>query len=70
MSIRLRLTLLYSAILALTLILFGFALYNIQARYTLNALKEDMSFGSGRLVAGVMRTELIGAPGCGARLRR
>jgi len=63
MSIRLRLTLLYSAILALTLILFGFALYNIQARYTLNALKEDMSFGSGRLVAGVMRTELIGAPG-------
>ncbi len=42
MSIRLRLTVMYSAILALTLLLFGGALYIIQARYTLNALKSDL----------------------------
>jgi two-component system, OmpR family, sensor kinase len=42
MSIRLRLTLLYSAILALTLILFGAILYTIQARSTLDALKSDL----------------------------
>ena len=36
MSIRLRLTLLYSAILALTLIVFGTALYTIQAQETMN----------------------------------
>ncbi len=34
MSIRLRLTLLYTAILALTLTGFGTALYNVQAQYT------------------------------------
>jgi two-component system OmpR family sensor kinase len=42
MSIRLRLTLLYSAILALTLILFGAILYTIQARTTLESLKSDL----------------------------
>ena len=42
MSIRLRLTLLYSAILALTLIVFGIALYVIQAQYTLDSLKRDL----------------------------
>jgi signal transduction histidine kinase len=42
MSIRLRLTLMYSAILALTLLLFGGALYTIQARSTLEALKSDL----------------------------
>ena len=41
-SIRLRLTLLYSAILALTLVVFSTALYAIQARYTLNQLETDL----------------------------
>jgi signal transduction histidine kinase len=43
MSIRLRLTLLYSVILALTLAVFGIALYSLQSQYTLNALKQDLS---------------------------
>jgi signal transduction histidine kinase len=43
MSIRLRLTLLYSAILASTLAVFGIALYSLQSQYTLNALKQDLS---------------------------
>lgn len=42
MSIRLRLSLLYSAILALTLILFSLALYFIMAQYTLETLKRDL----------------------------
>ena len=42
MSIRLRFTLLYNAILALTLAVFGIALYSIQARTTLDALKRDL----------------------------
>jgi two-component system, OmpR family, sensor kinase len=42
MSIRLRLTLLYSAILALTLIGFGAALYTIQARQTMDALQANL----------------------------
>ncbi len=42
MSIRLRLTLLYSAILTLTLIVFGTALYTIQAQETLNTLKSNL----------------------------
>jgi signal transduction histidine kinase len=58
MSIRLRLTLLYSAILALTLLIFGVALYSIQAQDTLNALKQDLILGSDRLVEAVLR----GAP--------
>ena len=43
MSIRLRLTLIYSTILALTLIVFSALLYNIQARYTLGILEGDLS---------------------------
>lgn len=58
MSIRLRLTLLYSAILTLTLLIFGVALYSIQAQDTLNALKQDLVLGSERLVEAVLR----GAP--------
>ena len=42
MSIRLRLTLLYSAILALTLIVFGTALYTIQAQETMNSLRANL----------------------------
>ncbi len=43
MSIRLRLTLLYSTILALTLIVFSTVLYAAQARYTLTIVKQDLS---------------------------
>ncbi len=53
MSIRLRLTLLYTAILALTLVIFGTALYTIQSRYTLDALKRDLR-GSGNNIAGLV----------------
>jgi len=42
-SIRLRLTLIYSTILALTLVVFSAVLYNIQARYTLGILEGDLS---------------------------
>lgn len=43
MSIRLRLTLLYTAILALTLVVLSIVLYTIQAQSTLDSLKGDLS---------------------------
>ena len=43
MSIRLRLSLLYSAILALTLAAFGIVLYTTQAQNTYAALQRDLS---------------------------
>ena len=46
MSIRFRLTLLYSAILALTLLVFGVGLYSIQAQDTHNSLKRDLVLSS------------------------
>ena len=46
MSIRFRLTLLYSTILALTLLIFGVALYSIQSRDTLNSLELDLQMSS------------------------
>jgi signal transduction histidine kinase len=55
MSIRLRLTLLYSAILALTLIVFGVTLYSIQARDSLNLLQRDLALSSGRLTDAALR---------------
>ena len=57
MSIRLRLTLAYSSILALTLIIFGFALYSIQSQDTLNALKQDVIRSSDRFVEATLRTD-------------
>lgn len=48
MSIRLRLTLLYSAILALTLVIFSAALYTVQARTTLKDLEHEMIVGARR----------------------
>jgi two-component system OmpR family sensor kinase len=42
MSIRLRFTLLYNAILMLTLLIFGGALYSVQSHTTFDALKQDM----------------------------
>jgi len=62
MSIRLRLTLLYSAILALTLIVFGVALYSIQAQDTLNSLKQDLVQSSERLVEATLKTESAPPP--------
>jgi len=51
MSIRLRLTLLYSLILALTLLVFGIIIYTIQAQNTLNSLKDDL-VQSGAAIGG------------------
>ncbi len=51
MSIRLRLTLLYSAILVLTLIAFSAMLYVFLARGTLRVLDERLADEAGRLVA-------------------
>lgn len=48
MSIRLRLSLLYTAILALTLAVFGLALYTAQARTTLRAFQDELVIGSRR----------------------
>jgi two-component system OmpR family sensor kinase len=62
MSIRLRLTLLYSAILTLTLIVFGIVLYSIQAQDTLNSLKRDISLSSQKLVDATLRTETAPPP--------
>ena len=56
MSIRLRFTLLYNAILALTLAIFGIALYSIQAQTTYNALKSDMLHTSGTLGESILRS--------------
>ena len=58
MSIRLRLTLLYSAIITLTLLIIGVVLFSIQAQYTLNALKQDLVLSCEKLVEEVLR----GAP--------
>jgi two-component system, OmpR family, sensor kinase len=56
MSIRLRFTLLYNAILALTLTIFGLALYSIQAQVTLDALKKDVIHSSETVGASVLQT--------------
>lgn len=58
MSIRLRLTLLYTAILALTLIVFGTALYTIQSQNTLNSLKRDLSASGADLARVTLWTYL------------
>ncbi len=55
MSIRLRLTLLYSAILALTLGIFGVALYTRQAQTTLESLKQDLVLSGNPLVESIAR---------------
>jgi len=57
MSIRLRFTLLYTFILALTLTVFGFALYAIQAQDTLTSLKQDLSLGSNKLAEAALKTD-------------
>jgi two-component system OmpR family sensor kinase len=52
MSIRLRLTLLYSLILALTLIIFSVILYVTQARTTLNDTREALAERAKYLIEG------------------
>lgn len=56
MSIRLRFTLLYNAILALTLAIFGIALYSSLAQATLNALKKDLIHSSAGLAESLTRS--------------
>lgn len=63
MSIRLRLTLLYSAILALTLILFSTVLYTAQAQYTQRIIQNDLIKTAGQLSLAWERTHQ--APGWG-----
>lgn len=50
MSIRLRLTLLYSAILVATLLLFGVALYVTVSRVTINVVEETLAQEADRIV--------------------
>ena len=59
MSIRLRLTLIYSTILALTLIVFSALLYNIQARYTLSILEGDLSRAARSVVQAWSRLRFV-----------
>lgn len=56
-SIRLRLTLWYSVILALTLIAFSSILYTAQSQYTLNIVKNDLVMSANRIVGMLMRPE-------------
>lgn len=55
MSIRLRMTLLYSTILALTLIVFSTTLYTIQSQQTLSTLMEDLVLNAQRVVGAWSR---------------
>ena len=57
MSIRLRFTLIYTLILAITLILFGTALYVIQARDTYNSIQQDLRLGANKLAEGALKPE-------------
>ena len=62
MSIRLRFTLLYTLILAVTLTLFGVALYTIQAQDTLRSLKLDLSQGANKLAEASLKTDSRSTP--------
>ncbi|MFT3895538.1 MAG: ATP-binding protein [Anaerolineales bacterium] len=57
MSIRLRFTLLYTLILAVTLTFFGVALYTIQAQDTLRSLRQDLNLGANKLAEAALRTD-------------
>ena len=61
MSVRLRLTLFYTAVLALTLALLGGVVYAVQARSTLADVEETLQRRSARLVAG--RQYMLGGEG-------
>lgn len=57
MSIRLRLTLLYSLILALTLMTFSAVLYAAQSRYTLNLVRNDLEKSADPIVNGLTHAQ-------------
>lgn len=57
MSIRLRFTLLYTFILASTLVLFSVALYAFQAWDTLNSLRTDLTQGANKLAEAALKSE-------------
>lgn len=57
MSIRLRFTLLYTLILAVTLTIFGLALYFIQSTDTLRSIKQDLTQSANRLAEAALRAE-------------
>ncbi|GER80166.1 MAG: HAMP domain-containing histidine kinase [Anaerolineales bacterium] len=57
MSIRLRFTLLYTFILALTLSIFGIALYTIQSQSTLDSLKQDLQMGANKTAEAALRSD-------------
>ena len=56
MSIRTRFSLLYTFILALTLSIFGMALYTVQAQDTINSLKKDLVISANRFAAATQKT--------------
>ena len=58
MSIRLRLTLIYSGILALTLVVFGTVLYTIQARETINTLQASLQQSADGLAQSILSNYL------------
>lgn len=62
MSIRLRFTLIYTLILALTLILFGAALYAFQARDTYNSIQQDLRLGANKLAEGALKADTHPGP--------
>ncbi len=66
MSIRLRLSLLYSGILALTLVVLSVVLYTAQSQYTLNWLKQDMVVSSNTLGQSILRNSFDAPPGSSA----
>ena len=62
MSIRLRLSLLYSTILAITLAALGVVLYTTQSQYTLNWLKQDLLVSSETLSQTILQNYLSPKP--------
>ncbi|HTX78750.1 MAG TPA: ATP-binding protein [Longilinea sp.] len=62
MSIRLRLSFLFSTILALTLIIVGVVVYITQWQYTQNWLKNDLEVSSDTLGQSVLQTYLNSKP--------
>lgn len=62
MSIRARFTLLFSFILALTLTIFGVALYTVQAQDTINSLKKDLVFSANRFADATQKTDIRPIP--------
>jgi two-component system, OmpR family, sensor kinase len=62
MSIRLRFTLIYTLILALTLTIFGVALYLFQARSTLNSIQLDLRQSANKLAEAALKKDSHPAP--------